>query len=72
MTTDQLRRAQRTIPFKPFSVRLADGSRLHVPHPEFLWIHPGGRTAWVATSDSAADVVDLLLVVAIEIDTEAA
>jgi hypothetical protein len=72
MTTDQLRQAQRTIPFKPFSVCLADGRRLHVPRPEFLWIHPGGRRACVATSGSAADVVDLLLVVAIEIDTEAA
>jgi hypothetical protein len=72
MTTDQLRRAQHAIPIKPFAVRLADGSRLHVPHPEFMWIHPGGRTAWVATSDSAADVIDQLLVVGIEIDREAA
>jgi hypothetical protein len=44
---------------------VADGDGIAVPHPEFLWIMPGGRIAWVALGDSeddAAAMVDLLRV----------
>ena len=61
MTIEELRRVHETPPFRPFTLRLADGSRLKVPHPEFLWVHPRRRTAIVATSDEAFEIVDLLL-----------
>ena len=67
MTTEQLRKVHTATPFRPFSLRLADGTNVNVPHPEFLWIHPGGRTVHVATSDDAAEIIDLLLVTAIEV-----
>ncbi|MGL4513238.1 MAG: hypothetical protein ACRCT8_09125 [Lacipirellulaceae bacterium] len=65
MTTNQLKLLHGAKPFQPFEIHLADGGVLRVPHPEFLWITPGGRTAWVALGgepEDAATVVDLLLV----------
>lgn len=61
MTLQQLRKAHQSKPFKPFSLRTA-GREHHVPHPEFLWILPGGRTIAVADADGAAEIIDLLLV----------
>lgn len=67
MTTTQLQKVLAAKPFTPFTLRLADGSRVPVRSPEFAWIHPGGRTVFVATDDDAADIIDLLLVAAIEV-----
>ena len=68
MTIEQLRRAYQAKPFQPFTMRLADGSRVHVPHPEFLLPHPSnGRTVAVAVPGDAFVIIDLLLVSAIEI-----
>ena len=65
MTTAQLKKLHEARPFQPFEIHLADGSLLSVPHPEFLWVTPGGRTVWVALGageEDAAAIVDLLLV----------
>ena len=67
MTIEELQRIHQTKPFRRFVLRLADGSRLEVPHPEFLWLHPRGRTAIVATPDDAFEIVDVLLIAAIEV-----
>lgn len=66
MTTEQFRKVLTAKPFRPFTVRTADGERLRVPHPEFVWLSPGGRTAVIATGDEEFDIVDLLLVSALE------
>ena len=60
VTIQQLRKAHETKPFKPFTLRKADGREFPVPHPEFLWIIPAGRTIAVADQDGAADIIDLL------------
>jgi hypothetical protein len=65
MTTGQIKKLYEAQPFQPFTIHLADGSEMHVPHPEFMWIHPGGRTIHVAESDNEDDgaaIIDLLLV----------
>lgn len=67
MTVEQMRRVLGAKPFRPFRLRLADGSSVRVPSPEFAWLHPGGRTLYVATHDEAAEIIDLLLVAAIEL-----
>lgn len=66
MTTEQFRKALSARPFRPFTIRTADGERLRVPHPEFALLSPGGRTAVIATGDEEFEIVDLLLVSAIE------
>lgn len=67
MTVDQLRKAAKAEPFKPFTVSLADGRRFFVPHPEFLWIPPeASRTFVVAESGGDYSILDLLLVTSID------
>jgi hypothetical protein len=65
MTREQFLDVLRTNPFKPFEVHVADGDVLHVPHRDFAWISPGGRTIFVARGPKDGDsvaIVDLLLV----------
>jgi hypothetical protein len=56
-------------PFKPFRLRLTDGSLVRVPHPEFIVVSQGGRTAIVNTEGEKFSIVDLALVTAIELDS---
>ncbi len=68
MTIEQLREVRQATPFRPFTLQIADGNEVHVPHPEFLWFPPqGSRTIFVATSDERVKSIDLLLVASIEL-----
>lgn len=68
MTIDQLREVQGTRPFRPYTLELANGSEVPVPHPELLLINPKNpRTAVVAMPDGGFKIVDLLLVAAIHV-----
>jgi hypothetical protein len=65
MTTTQLKDLHQAKPFQAFEIHIADGDVLRVPHPELMWIHPGGRTLVVARGPKEEDgmaIVDLLLV----------
>ncbi|MDE3066162.1 MAG: hypothetical protein KGJ60_01280 [Verrucomicrobiota bacterium] len=66
MTKDAVQQVLRREPFQPFSFRLTDGKLIPVPHPEFLSISPGGRTAIVFHGEEQFSIVDLGLVTAIE------
>ena len=66
MMTEPLTKLHSARPFKPFRLNIADGRHLNVPHPEFLWVLPGGRTVFVATADDDFEIVDLLLVTSIQ------
>lgn len=67
MTIEQIRDYHSARPFRPFSIILADGTRVPVPHPEML-AHPGGgRTILVFEGPDKHLVIDLLLVAALEI-----
>ena len=62
MTIEQIRKAHQAKPFKPFTLRTGGGREYHVPHPEFMFITPPGRTIIVVDPDGAAELLDLLLV----------
>ena len=62
MTVEQIRKAHQARPFKPFTLRTGGGREYHVPHPEFMFIAPPGRTIFVVDQDGAAELIDLLLV----------
>jgi len=62
MTAEQLRALREANPFRPFTIHLADGRSLPVPHRDFVSQSPGGRTVIVYRSDEAFSVVDLYLV----------
>ena len=42
MRADDIRKVQDEVPFRPFSLVLADGRAFRVPHPDFLSISPKG------------------------------
>jgi hypothetical protein len=67
MTIEQLQRLHQARPFRPFTLKLADGNRIRVRSPEFLSHSPTGRTAVVFGGDDSFEVVDLLLVASIEV-----
>lgn len=62
MTIDRLRAAVDAVPFKPFSLHLADGDVIPVRSPYHIAFHPPGRTVLVDHPDESFDVIDLLLV----------
>jgi hypothetical protein len=67
MTINAIRELHEASPFRPFDIVVADGTRIHVPHPEFL-AHPG-KGRMVVAFNEAGDfkVVDLLLVTHLEV-----
>ncbi len=66
MTVQQLREVHKAAPFRPFTVHMADGRSFHVPHPDFLWVPPAGRTVWVYGEGEAAHILDVMLMTGIE------
>jgi hypothetical protein len=63
MTIQKVKEVHEKRPFKPFTIHMADGESIKVPHPEFLWVAPPGRTIFVATGkDEQVHIIDLLLV----------
>ena len=67
MTKDAVHSTLHAQPFKPFSLRLTDGTLIPVPHPDFMVLSQGGRTAIVNTEGEKFSIVDLGLVTTIEL-----
>jgi hypothetical protein len=61
-----IREALHKQPFEPFSLRLADGRSLPVPHRDFVALHP--RRIIVVNEDASWNVVEPLLIVSIDYD----
>ncbi len=59
-----IREALHKQPFEPFNVRLADGRRFEVRHPDFVAVHP--RRVIVIAEDGAWSVVEPLLIVSLD------
>lgn len=66
MTKEAVHKSLHTEPFKPFSLRLTDGSLLPVRHPDFMALSQGGRTAVVFGNGEDFSIVDISLVTALE------
>jgi hypothetical protein len=69
MTIDELRQVHEAQPFQPFTMYLADGRKLYVPHQEFLSRHPKGRTVIVFHDDGSFSIVDSFHITQIEFPT---
>jgi hypothetical protein len=67
MTSQELQSALQATPFRPFTIRMADGRSFEVHHPDFLLVGPNGRTAFVyGPSGNEFSIVDVLLMTEIE------
>ena len=71
MTKEAVSNTLHAQPFTPFLLRLTDGSLIPVPHPDFMLLSQGGRTAVVNTEGEQLRIVDLSLVTTVEIGTAA-
>jgi hypothetical protein len=60
-----IREAIHQRPFRPFTLRLADGRELFVPHPDFVAVAPNGRRV-VVFQGEAMTILEPLLVVSLE------
>lgn len=70
MTAERSREMLHKKPFKRFNLKFADGTKIPVTHPEWVFIFPSGRTVTIAQPDDSAETVDFLLVTSLEIPRE--
>jgi hypothetical protein len=71
MTVEQLRNAHRALPFKPFTIRMADGRKFSVVHQDYISRSPTGRTVIVYGAGENFSILDLLLMTELEFDAPA-
>ncbi len=66
MTLEELKLHMMAVPFKPFTLNIADGRRIPVPARDFI-LTPleRGRTVIVYQVDERHDVLDLMLITGI-------
>ncbi len=69
MTIDQFRGVMKLQPFRPFTLRMADGRSFEIRHPELIALSPTGRTLFIFNPDDSFQIVDLLLMT--ELDVQA-
>ena len=62
MTVEALRTAVQRRPFRPFSVRLADGSEIQIQSQDNVALHPAGKTFVIFEPDGGYRIVDIPLV----------
>ena len=67
MTVEQLRNVHHAQPFRPFTIRMADGRSFLIRHPDFISHSPSGRTLIVYQDDDNFSILDLLLVTELEV-----
>jgi len=64
MDVEGIREALHKQPFEPFTIRMADGRGLPVPHPDFVAVVP--RRIVVVADDGSWSVVEPRLVAALD------
>jgi hypothetical protein len=67
MTVEQFKSTLRLQPFRPFTIRMADGRTFHVAHSDFVAQSPTGRTVIVFQQDDSYSLLDLLLMTEVEV-----
>jgi hypothetical protein len=71
VTAQQFREVREANPFRPFTIHLADGQSIIVPHRDFVSQSPGGRTIFVYGSNESFRLVDLYLITRVEVQAPA-
>lgn len=67
VTIERLREAVQARPFRPFTIVMADGTRVKIQHPEMIAMSPKAeRTFVVAYGNEQTAIIDLFLVAAFE------
>ena len=73
MDVGAVREAMHASPFRPFRLRLADGRKLAVPHPDFIAVAPNGRRVVVfSVADESMSILEPVRIVSLEVGPPAA
>ncbi len=67
MNAEQIEKHWKASPFRPFRVYVADGRNFNVPHRDFMWRHPAGRSIFIAAGEDAYEVIDMLMITTLSI-----
>lgn len=70
MKLERLREVMHAAPFQPFTIHVADGRALPVPHPDFIAIMGAGRSIVVTSPTEkmpSYSIVDVPLITELEV-----
>ncbi len=70
MKVEKLREVMHATPFRPFTIHVADGRSLHVPHPDFIAVMGSGRTIVVTSPVEQTPshfIIDVPLITQLEV-----
>jgi hypothetical protein len=66
MIAEEIRTHIRAQPFRPFTMRLANGRQIPVAHRDFVLLSPTGRLVDVYQPDDSHNIIDVFLVLNID------
>ena len=67
MRIESLRELLRSRPFRPFHIVLANGDRVWIPDPDWVWHRQGARTVIVVDLDESVRIIDVDLVLELKV-----
>ena len=68
MTVERLLKVHQAKPFRPYRLRLTDGTEILIPRPECIAFHPmRPRTLGVSLPDGVIKIINLSLVASIQV-----
>jgi hypothetical protein len=70
-TRDQVRDALRRQPFRPFTIKLVDGRKFEINHPEFVSVSANERGRDLVIHEDRMHRIDLLHVTEVEEEEQA-
>ena len=68
MTAQEFRSVFEALPFRPFTVHLADGREVAIRHQDYALLSPTGRTLIVYEDDDSFQVLDLMLATSVQVN----
>jgi hypothetical protein len=69
MAPNELKTLLQSRPFKPFTVFLPNGAGFEIPHPEFAWLTPTGRTLIVGKAkEDGVDMLEVPLITRVQVN----
>jgi hypothetical protein len=66
MSPDAVKKFMHASPWRPFTICLADGRKIHVPHPDFISISRAGRTVVLTNVDDEFEMIDVFLILSVK------
>jgi hypothetical protein len=69
MTVERIQQILNATPFRPFTIHLADGKVVPVASREFVAASPSGRTIVVFDPEDRMNIIDLLLVTNLQVES---